>query len=122
MSLNNITLLDNIDYGTPSGNYDGSSLDFFSDPAEAAGYYRGQGNIQTLLFGLTGFVGRIKIQATLTDNPVVATWFYIDQEVGDGSSVLTSQTPVTVTGNFSWMRVEVTDFTDGTIDFATLSY
>jgi hypothetical protein len=121
MSLNNIILLDAIEYGTPSGNYDGSSMDFFSDPAEAAGYYRGQGNIQTLLFSLTNFVGRIRIQATLTDDSLAAAWFYFSEEVGDGSSVLTTQVPVTVTGNFSWIRVEVVDFTGGDVT-AILSY
>jgi len=121
MSLTNITLLDSIEYGTPSGNYDGSSLDFTSDPAEAAGYYRGQGNIQTLLISVTDFVGIIRVQATLGDDPLAAAWFLLE-EFGDGSSAITTQYPINQIGNFSWMRVEVVDFTAGTINYVTLTY
>ena len=121
MSLTNITLLDSIEYGTPSGNYDGSSQDFTSDPAEAAGYYRGIGNVQTLLISVTDFVGRIRVQATLSEDPLAAAWFLLE-EFGDGSSVLTTQYSINQIGNFSWMRVEVVDFTAGTINFVRLSY
>jgi len=121
MSLTNITLLDSIEYGTPSGNYDGSSQDFTSDPAEAAGYYRGIGNVQTLLISVTDFVGRIHVQATLSEDPLAAAWFLLE-EFGDGSSVLTTQHSINQIGNFSWMRVEVVDFTAGTINFVRLSY
>ena len=35
------TLLNSTVHGIPSGNYDGSSQDWFSDAVKAANYYRG---------------------------------------------------------------------------------
>ncbi len=50
MAITRDTILDTTVYGTPSGNYDGSSQDWLSDPVKAANYYRGQGSIQTVTF------------------------------------------------------------------------
>ena len=47
MILTTESLLGNTVYGTPSGNYDGSSTEFYGDPVIAANYYAGLGAIQT---------------------------------------------------------------------------
>ena len=80
------TILATTVYGEASGNYDGSSQDWYSDPAQAADYYRGRGGLQTVTFSLDQFEGRVALQATLDTVPATATWFDV-YEIGDGSSV-----------------------------------
>jgi hypothetical protein len=116
-----IPILENVVYGTASGNYDGSSLLFFSNAVPAANYYAGNGSIQTILYNLTGFVGTITIQATLNDLPNEAKWFDISER-GDGSTADFGITTATVTGNFSWVRARVDGFDAGTIQAVTVSY
>lgn len=116
-----LTVVGNTVYGTPSGNYDGSSLDFFSDAVPAANYYGGQGSTQTITYRLQGFVGRITMEATLNDLKDSAPWFEIDQ-FGDAEVADTGIFSATVVGNFSWIRARITDFTAGTIESITVAY
>ena len=109
-------------YGTPSGNYDGSSQDWLSDAVKAAAYYRGQGSIQTVLFSVTAFEGDIILEATLDPNPDSAGWFDVFT-YGDGSTTpLTDYHPASITGNFTWMRVRVEGFSGGSINTVTITY
>jgi hypothetical protein len=121
MTTTTQTLLTDVVYGQASGNYDGSSLDWFSDVVPAANYYAGNGSIQTLFYNLTGFVGTITVQATLNDLPEQAQWFDISER-GDGSTPDTGYTSSTVTGNFSWLRARVKGFDAGTIVAVTAVY
>lgn len=121
MTITNLTLLGTTTVGTPSGNYDGSSQDFHGDPAMAVNYYAGQGSIQTAFIRVSGFQGRILIQATLNDDPDRAQWFdSYDYDSTGGPT--TDYHPVTITGNFTFMRVAVTGFQAGTIESVNLSY
>jgi hypothetical protein len=115
------TMLANVTYGQASGNYDGSSQLFYSNAVPAANYYAGNGNIQTLFYNVSGFVGIITIQATLNDLPEQAHWFDISER-GDGSTPDTGYTSSTVTGNFSWLRAKVSNFDGGTITAVTGVY
>jgi hypothetical protein len=120
MTVNEEMLLPLTVNGVPSGNYDGSSLDFASDAVRAANYYGGQGSIQTATIRTQSFVGNVSIQATLNDQPSIeAAWFEVD--------TLTSPSPSsaidgrTVVGSFTFMRAQVTDFEAGSISI-TLTY
>lgn len=115
-----VTLLPATVYGTASGNYDGSSQDFYGNSIPAANYYAGQGNLQTLTYQLSGFTGVITAQATLENDTPQAAWFDIDT-YGDGTTVLTENHAVSVIGNFAHLRIRVTDFDSGTIT-VTASY
>lgn len=115
------TLVSNVTYGTPSGNYDGSSLDWFSNAVPAASYYGGQGSLQTMTYQLQNFVGVIRIEATLNDSQTSAPWFTV-ATYGDGSSAETGTIPVNIVGNFSWLRAEITNFSAGTIQSITAAY
>jgi Zn-dependent metalloprotease len=108
-------LITNATYGTPSGNYDGSSQDWISVAGKAANYYRGRGSVQTIDTEFTGFVGICTIEATLDSDPDNATWFGVDLVFGDGSTVLTQSRSDAVLGNFTWIRARVDNFTAGTI-------
>jgi hypothetical protein len=120
MSLNEEYLLPLTVYGTPSGNYDGSSLAFDSDPARAANYYGGQGSIQTATIRTQSFTGNVSIQATLNDQPSVeAAWFEVDTLISPSpSSAIDGRT---VVGSFTFMRARVTDFETGSISI-TLTF
>jgi hypothetical protein len=114
-------LLENVIYGTASGNYDGSSQDWYSDPVPAANYYGGQGNLQTITYRVTGFTGRIVMQASLNDLVDQAHWFDIDT-YDRSDEIITDYHPVSITGNFTWLRARVELFDSGQIQFITVSY
>jgi hypothetical protein len=125
MSVNTQTVLASTVYGTPSGNYDGSSLYFVSDPVKAVGYYRGQGSLETLIIRVTGFDGIIKIQGSLDTDPTD-----IDSQIGwsdvytfDSAGVpITEYRPENIIGNFAWIRAVISNFESGTINFITTTY
>jgi hypothetical protein len=121
ISYTTIPVLENVIYGTASGNYDGSSQLFYSNAIPAANYYAGNGGIQTVLYNLTGLVGTIILEATLNDLPEQAHWFIISER-GDFSTAMSGITTQTVTGNFSWIRARVEDFDSGIIQAVTVSY
>jgi hypothetical protein len=122
--MNNYTtkiLLSDVVHGTASGNYDGSSQLFYSDPVQAANYYGGQGNIQTITYRLQDFIGIITVQAALGDNADTAVWSDVDTH-GDIVIPTTGTYPVTVIGNFVWLRARVEFFDSGTIQAVTVAY
>jgi hypothetical protein len=107
--------------GTASGNYDGSSQDFTSDPVKAANYYRGRGSLQTVTFDVAGFQGTMHLEGTLDHAPENAVWFKTF-DYNPGGAPITDRYPETVIGNFTWMRVRVTGFAAGTINFVKIDY
>jgi len=121
MSVNTLTILGLTQNGVPSGNYDGSSTDFDSDGAKGVGYYRGQGAIQTVYQRITGFEGVITIQATLDQNWEVANWVDVNT-FDNASSIVSGVYPISLTGNYTWLRVKITNFTAGQIDSITVVY
>ena len=114
-----LDLLPVTQYGVPSGNYDGVNPDFVGNAVPAANYYGGQGPIQTLNFEFANLSANVTTQATLSDSPEQAAWFNIYGFVGVDT---TSTYANTVIGNFSWLRVAVTDFSAGNITSATAAY
>jgi len=120
MKTTTVQLLPSTSYGTPSGNYDGSSEDWSGAQAKAANYYGGFGSLQTAAFYLLEFQGTIHVQATLSTDPTEDDWFDV--------SSYTSADPVTVNfsrnidGNFTWARARVENFESGTITKLELSY
>lgn len=119
MKTQNLILLPLTVYGTPSGNYDGSSdTDFFGDRQKAVGYYRRPIGLQSLFFETQDFVGVMDIQGTLDADPKDdSAWFDI-QGVGPG----TYSVSIPIKGNFTWIRIHVREFTGGQITTVTLTY
>ena len=121
MNVNSLTILASTQHGVPSGNYDGSSMEFDSDGAKGVGYYRGQGSIQTVYQRITDFQGVIVLQATLDQNWETANW--VDVNTFDCSvAPITTYQPATLTGNYTWLRAKITDFSAGTINSITVVY
>jgi hypothetical protein len=121
MDLTTLTILSETVHGVPSGNYDGSSLAFDSDGQKGVGYYRGQGNLQTVWIRVTDFQGRIQVQASLDENWQSAAWFDV-YDYDHSLEPISDAYPATLTGNFAWVRVRVTDFQAGTINSVTVTY
>lgn len=116
------SILGQTEFGVPSGNYDGSSLLWYSDPTQAADYYKGRGSsTQTLSINVVDFTGRITIEATLDTEPPGATWFDI-WEYDNASTVLTDHAYQTVEGNFVWVRARVELFESGIIQLVDITY
>ena len=114
------TILGVTEYGVPSGNYDGSSQDWSSDPVTAANYYRGRGSVQTITFSVADFVGTMYLEACLDEDPAEANWF--TTYTYGSETPLSDYHPETVSGNFVWMRVRVAGFDAGTITSVTITY
>ena len=122
MKTTTLQLLPTTSYGTPSGNYDGSSQDFDGVRQQAANYYGGFGGLQTVAIFLNGFQGRIRIQASLDSDPTAdAQWFRV-YDFDSTSSATTNNFSVNITGNITWIRANVVDFDAGTISKIMLSY
>jgi hypothetical protein len=122
MKTTTLALLPTTSYGTPSGDYDGSSQDFDGVRQQAANYYGGFGGLQTVAIFLNAFQGRIRIQASLDTDPVVdAQWFHV-YEFNSTESATTTNFSTNITGNFTWIRANVLDFDSGTISKIMLSY
>jgi hypothetical protein len=113
------TVLGTTVYGTPAGNYDGSSdMDWASDPVTAANYYQGRSGLQTFAFQNTAAVGTMYVEACLDSDPATANWFEVYSYNMQVYPVLST----TITGNFTWMRVRIDNFTAGTINSVTITY
>jgi hypothetical protein len=122
MKTTTLQLLPTTTYGTPSGNYDGSSLDWAGDPVKAADYYGGFGQLQTLAFYLTNFVGIIQIEASLDADPVLDSQWFRVYDFNSIASPTTNNFSTNITGNFTWMRARVELFTQGSITKLMMSY
>jgi hypothetical protein len=122
MKTTTLQLLPTTSYGTPSGNYDGSSQDFDGVRQQAANYYGGFGGLQTVAIFLNGFQGRIKIQASLDTDPTIdSQWFHV-YEFNSTESAATTNFSTNITGNFTWIRANIVDFDAGTISKIMMSY
>ena len=121
MQTTTVQLLPTTTFGTPSGNYNGTSSFFAGDALKAADYYGGFGQLQTLAYFLNGFQGTITIQASLDAEPTTdEDWF--TAFISTSSSPVTNSFPVNIRGNFTWVRAFVSDFQAGTITKLTMSY
>ena len=117
--MTTLTLLPVTVFGVPSGNYNGNSTSFIGNAIPAANYYGGQGPIQTLTFTVANLSANVTTQATLSDSPDLNAWFDVYSFVGN---VTTNTNANSAIGNFSWLRVAVTNFTAGNITVATATY
>lgn len=108
-------------HGQPSGNYDGSSLDWASTPVQAADYYRGRGSVQTVTFSFDSFQGRCVLEASLDTDPDTASWFEV-YNIGDPLVPLTDYHPESIQGNFVWIRARIELFDAGIINYINITY
>ena len=116
------TLLQNIQQGVPSGNYDGSSESFFSDPVQANGYYLGYAGIQQVELRIENFYGRVIIQGTLGSIPLTAAWVNLTSFDYNDSTLNTLTASQYVLGEYVYLRVQVVEFQAGQIHYLNTTY
>jgi hypothetical protein len=112
--------------------YTGSST-LIGNKFKGDGFYGMSDGLHTFEISLTGFIGKIKIQATLALEPSEQDWF--DADIGNGSQTIdttgliqsaakttieytgaeTSINSYNVTGNLVWVRAYIFDWTEGSI-------
>ena len=92
------------------------------------GYYSRSDGLHTVQYNITGFQGKIKMQATLAVDPADADWFTLDatehETIGfaNDGPIATGSHIKNFTGNYVWVRVVVSSWTDGTIDSIALNH
>jgi hypothetical protein len=123
MSLSSYILLPRTIHGEPSGEYDGSSLDWEGDPVKASDYYR-YSNVETVFFNVIDFTGLITIQGTNDQNAAYNSVWVPIISYGDleDSVPVTDYHPYTIYGNWAWLRAQVLNFRSGEIKAVTLVY
>lgn len=117
-----ITILQNIEQGVPSGNYDGSSETFFSDPTRANGYYLGYAGVQQIELRIENFYGRVIIQGTLGTVPLTAAWVNLTSFDYNDSTLNTLTASQYVLGEYLYLRAQVVEFQSGKIDYLSNTY
>ena len=100
---------------------------FSGDRQKGVGYYKRSGSTQTVRFRTDDFAGVITVQGSLDTDPTVdSEWFDIyvfpNDSTQDGSTAISTDFSTTLTGNFVWVRANVSAFTGGTITSVTLTY
>lgn len=124
MPSTSVTLLPSVTQGTPNDNvnYDGSSAAFQTDKTKGDGYYGYTDGLHTVAYFPNNFVGTIKMQGSLATTPSSTDWFDIDGTTMTNSVAGSTAVTYNFTGNFVWVRVAVSGFTEGTIDKVQLNY
>jgi len=85
-------------------------LDQDGPATRADGYYGFADGMHTVGFYLKNFVGRIYVDATLSDNPGSADWFPIALAATDFVDFDTAQTGIetfNIVGNFVYLRAKI---------------
>lgn len=106
------------------------TYDVVGEKRQAASYYVGTKDLQTVNINLAGVTGNILIQATLATAPVDNDWFDVYKiEANTGYPANTepniaafTNEAVNIRGNFVWMRAKIEDFSGGVVQYIKLSY
>ena len=115
MSIVPTVIISNTAFGEANGDYNGTNENWFSTKYHGRGYYGYSDGLHTFSYKVTGFVGIIKVEASLATNPTEDDWFDVGSPVGDGVMPFSSNSFDNVTGNFVWVRIAVANFTAGAI-------
>lgn len=90
---------------------------------KGVGYYGRSDGIHTVQYGLTnGFVGTIEIQGTLATIPTADDWAVIADATYTTAVPVSDSLIFNFTGNFTWVRAVITDFTAGDINRVLYSH
>ena len=99
-----------------------------SDKLKGDGYYGRSDGLHSVQYNVAEFLGKIVVQATLATEPTSSDWFTLGStehsNLGDstGSDNGNGSVIKNFTGNFVWIRIYVSDWTDGTINSIVLNH
>lgn len=90
------------------------------------GYYNRSYGFHTIQYNVIGFVGTIKIQASLSTDPAEADWFTVADSVHTSASIVATESNGSFmknfTGNYVWVRAVITGWTAGTVSSILLNH
>jgi len=112
----------------PETRYDNNgtnqSYDVTGNSVQAAAYYLGNQDLQTVSFSFSEVTGNLVIEATLAQNPDDPDWFKVFEisanNQANSNANLNSYT--NITGNYVKMRANIKDFQHGIVNFVKVSY
>ena len=109
------------------------------DKFKGDGYYGRSDGLHTIQINLSGFLGDIEMQGTLAVDPTADDWFTVT--LGSGQTIdttgkivsattskleytdnETSSKAYNLTGNYVWIRIYVSNWTDGTVNSIQLNH
>lgn len=115
MSATSETILSNQSY---SGT---GSKSVIGDQYKGDGFYRKTDGYHTVQYSVAGFIGTVKMQATLAVSPTEEDWFTVP-ETEYTSTVTTNSTVIkNFIGNYVWVRATAS-WTAGSINSITLNH
>jgi len=115
---------------------------FTGEKYKGDGYYGRSDGLHTVQVNLTEFIGQIEIQGTLAIEPTDEDWFTVSLggsivSTVDTTGLISSATTTVAinyiqnetsvksynfTGNYVWLRVKVSNWTDGSINSIALNH
>ena len=114
-----IKLLNNVEQGVPSGNYDGSSQAFYADAEPGNSYYYGYEPVTTVEIRVENFYGRITIQGTLGSIPLESAFVDLATFDAEDSTLQTFTQSQEIIGEYTFLRAYVEEFQSGIIHYVT---
>jgi hypothetical protein len=94
-------------------------LTIVGDRFRAKGYYNSANSINTVQITMSEFSGTVQLQAALTVVPNNSDWFTVyTREFTDSTESYIE----TITGNFTWVRAVVSNWSAGTVDHIRLNF
>lgn len=95
-------------------------------PYKGDGYYNRSDGFHTVQYSVVGFVGTVKIQASLSTDPAAADWFAVLDSVHTSTSIVATESNGSFiknfTGNYVWVRAVITEWTAGTVSSVLLNH
>ena len=102
------------------------ALVYSSNPVKGDGYFGSSDGLHTIQFNLQNFVGTVAVQGTLATSPSDSDWFNVRLDSGDTAVTYTSATNIVTCynfiGNIVWVRANISDFTQGTVNSIQLNH
>lgn len=102
----------------------GQPYDVTGNAVQAAAYYLGNQDLQTISYSFTEVTGNLVIEASLAQAPEAGDWFKVYEisanNISNTNSNVNSYT--NLSGNFVQMRAKIKDFEHGIVNFVKVSY
>ena len=126
------TMVSGLQYYIPQpgfpGGQNGSST-FMSTPVKCDGLVHRSNGVHTIQIKTIAFSGNVQFYATLDENPCGAEFVPIYPQPSSsnvGASLnyanISTNAFFTITGQFAWMKCQVTDIKQGAIEYIRVAY
>lgn len=98
--------------------------DVTGNTVQAASYYLGSQDLQTLSLNFTEVTGNLVIEASLANPPADGDWFKVYEISANNQANINANlnSYQNITGNFVNMRAKIEDFAHGTVQYVKISY